>query len=128
MHLPTLAGYSDRLAGLALLLLAGWSLWSARRHHAIESDTRNPVWVGAIHGATGAGGLLMVVPMVLTARPALAIAFLMAFSVGSSIAMACLTACLGKLGSKLNSKFVAKAQLGLATCAMFVGSAWLLGY
>jgi hypothetical protein len=123
------AGLGDRLAGLALLAMASWSLWSARRHSARASaDTRSPLLVGTLHGATGAGGLLLVVPMLLSAELSHALAFLLAFSVGSSLAMACLTAGIGKLGSKLGQALVGKAQLWLGAGSILVGTAWLLGF
>jgi len=128
VHLPTLAGLGDRLAGLALLAMASWSLWSARRHSArAAADTRSPFLVGTLHGATGAGGLLLVVPMLLGAELSHALAFLLTFSLGSSLAMACLTAAIGKLGSKLGHALIGKAQLWLGVGSILVGATWLLG-
>src|SRR5690349_635269 len=37
VHLPTLAGFGDRLAGFALMAMAAWSLWSERRKVAAGS-------------------------------------------------------------------------------------------
>jgi hypothetical protein len=129
VHLPTLAGFGDRLAGFALIAMAAWSLWSAHSEVATgPADARSPLLVGAIHGATGAGGLLLVVPMLLTAQLAHALAFLLAFSFGSSLAMGCLTAGIGKLGGKLGHAFIAKARHWLAAGSIAVGSAWLLGF
>lgn len=129
VHLPTLAGLGDRLAGFALLAMASWSLWSARRSRTHAAmDARSPLWVGALHGATGAGSLFLVVPMLLTAQLSHALAFLLAFSAGSSLAMACLTTGLGKLGSKLGHGLIAKAQRWLAVGSIAVGAAWLVGF
>ncbi|HWA76620.1 MAG TPA: hypothetical protein VG937_30005 [Polyangiaceae bacterium] len=129
VHLPTLVGFGDRLAGFALIAMAVWSLWSARRQGAVAAaDARNPLLVGTIHGATGAGGLLLVVPMLLTAQVSHGLAFLFAFSVGSSLAMACLTAGIGKLGRKLGHPLIVKAQHCLAAGSIALGTAWLLGF
>lgn len=132
VHLPALASVSDRLAGLALMAMATFSLWQARRgghaHGGTSTEKRNPLLVGTIHGATGAGGLLLVVPMLLEAELPQAVAFLAAFSLGSSLAMACLTASIGTLGKKLGGTLVARAQRWLGFGSLAVGGAWLLGY
>src|SRR5687767_9578486 len=71
-HVPWLATVGDRLAGAALLAMAAWSWRSLRRDagQALGGETRSPFWVGLVHGVTGAGALLLVLPTALSGNVA----------------------------------------------------------
>jgi nickel/cobalt transporter (NicO) family protein len=125
--LEALAGFGDRLAGAALLATAGWSWWSSRKPHAARAaQPRGPVAVGLVHGITGVGALVLLLPA-LVAKDAFAMAvFFVAFGVGSTLAMGLLTAGIARLGRALQPHSVARGQRALMACAALLGTHWLL--
>jgi hypothetical protein len=127
VQLSMLATAGDRIAGAALLFTAAYSWHSARaRAKAIETDTRSPLWVGLIHGLTGASALLLLLPSALGGSTLRAVAYLLAFAVGSTVAMAALTNAIGRLGGVLEPRVVNKAQRVLLVGAATLGSVWLI--
>lgn len=127
VQLPALAAWGERAAGLALLSAAGFSFWSARRSEPGASvDVRKPLLVGLIHGATGAGSLLLLLPVLTTGSHAHTAVFLTAFSLGSALAMALLTAAIAKLGGRLQPGTLARFQACSLLAACALGVYWLL--
>jgi hypothetical protein len=128
VHLPGLASMGDRLAGAALLATAGWSWWSMRRRAMGAADGRRPFLVGLVHGATGAGSLLLVLPVLVAGSGPASAAFLAAFSVGSTVAMAGLTAAIARVGARLEGRVVARAQRAMVGLSVGLGAFWLAGF
>lgn len=127
VHLSFLASGGNRLAGAALLLTAAWSWRSARAQVRDDApDGRSPLWVGLVHGLTGASALLLVLPSALGGSSLRAALYLVAFALGSMLAMAVLTHALGRLGGLLQPQLVARAQRALLLGAALLGSWWLL--
>jgi hypothetical protein len=128
VHLPTLATWGQRGAGAALLMAAGWSLWTARTRSAEHNtDSRTPLMVGLLHGMTGAGSLLLVLPVLVSGSLERTVLFLAAFSVGGALAMALLTSVIAKLGAKLEQRVIARFQAVMMGTAAVLGSYWLIG-
>jgi hypothetical protein len=126
IHLPTLAVWGDRLAGLALLAAAIFA-WRARdRMDAIAADPRQPVLVGLIHGVSGAGSLMLVLPMLVAGSLQHTLLFLAAFSIGSTLAMAAFTSSIAKLGSRLSHAVLARAQTVMMIGAAVLGVYWIV--
>jgi hypothetical protein len=125
VDLTSLAAWGDRLGGAALLGMAAWSWWSLRGRPGGGPGARSPVVVGLIHGATGAGSLILVLPVIVSSASSLSLAFLLAFAVGSTVAMAGLTAVIARVGARLEGRRVARVQRGLIAAAV-VGGAWLV--
>ena len=131
-----LAAVSDRVAGVALVVMSLWSLFTLRRHrhdrdddhdhdHAHGAD-RSPFVVGVVHGATGAGALVLVLPVLVAGSTAMSAAFLVAFGVGSTLAMAVLTTCIARLSGSLSAKAVTRAQTTLTLLALVLGLGWMV--
>ena len=129
VDVSSLAAVGDRLVGLALVLLSSWSLWSLRHHHhdvgADASGGRGPVVVGLVHGATGAGALLLVLPVLVAGSALHGSVFLAAFAVGSTLAMALLTTCIARVRGFLDDATVARVHTVLTLAALALGVAWL---
>jgi hypothetical protein len=126
VHLPTLAQWGDRFAGFALLMAAVFA-WRARaRADEASVDARRPLIVGVVHGVSGAGSLLLVLPMLIAGSLAHTLSFLAAFSIGSTVAMAALTTVIAKLGAGLSQRVMARAQTAMMVAAGLLGAYWLL--
>lgn len=127
VHLPGLAAWSDRIAGLALLGTALWSGLSLREKHEHRVDGRGPFWVGLVHGLTGAAALVLMLPLLVQGSPWHVALFLATFAVGSTLAMALLTEVLALLGAQLGARAIRRTQLSLIAGSVVVGASWLLG-
>jgi hypothetical protein len=129
VHAPSLAAWGERLAGAALLATAVVSLRTLRSAHgpAKQTSLASPLRVGLVHGLTGAGSLVLVLPVIVTGSLERALLFLGAFALGSTLAMAALTSAIARLGSKLSTHHIAGAQRTLAWGAIALGTYWLAG-
>jgi nickel/cobalt transporter (NicO) family protein len=128
VELSFLANAGDRLAGVALLATAAWSWRGARAPTSTDDGAaRSPLWVGLVHGLTGASALLLVLPSAIGGGALRAAAYLVAFAIGSMLAMAALTQAIGRVGGALEPRWVQVAQRTLLLGAVLLGSAWLLG-
>lgn len=124
-----LAALGGPLAGLTLLV---GGLLAARRGdtplaRAEARLARGPLAVGLVHGLTGAGSLVLVLPALLGRDLAAGLAFLAAFSIGSALAMAALTRTLAKLGARLAAPQIATARRVIGWTSAGLGLAWLAG-
>jgi hypothetical protein len=129
-HVAVLAAYSNRLAGLALLATAAWSWRATRRNDSLREapNGRSPLWVGLMHGVTGAGALVLLLPNVMSGSVARSSAYLLAFALGSTLVMGILTKVIGKLGTALSVKTIQRLQRMMLASALGLGAAWLSGW
>jgi nickel/cobalt exporter len=112
-HAGWLARHGDRLSALALLVTALVSLTAAWRKQPAAGEQqvgRSAVFIGFVHGATGAGSLLLLLPVLGTGSLAHGLLYLAAFSVGSTLAMAGLTALIARAGQRLERATVGKLR------------------
>lgn len=112
-HADWLARHGDRLSALALFATAVLSLtaaWRKQPHASAAQPGRSSVFIGFVHGATGAGSLLLLLPVLGTGSLAHSLLYLAAFAVGSTLAMAALTALIARAGQKLERETVGKLR------------------
>jgi nickel/cobalt exporter len=132
VHVPSLATWGEQLAGAGLLATALLSLRSLRATRAATSHdhkhapARSPLWVGLVHGLTGAGSLVLVLPVIVSGSVERALAFLFAFALGSTFAMATLTGVIARVSAALSRRTIEHAQLALALGALGLGMHWLM--
>lgn len=127
VHAPSLAAWSERLAGAALLATAIVSLRRLSLAQAqVPTSLKSPLWVGLVHGLTGAGSLVLVLPVIVTGSLERALSFLGAFAIGSALAMAALTSAIARLGRALSKHDIERAQRALAWAAIALGTYWLV--
>jgi len=127
IDLARLAEHGTRLAGVALMVTAALSLYSLSRVRsaANEMEKKSPLFVGLVHGVTGAASLLLVLPMVASGSTARTLSFLFAFGVGSALAMATLTFAIARLGQRLPERVIGHAQRGLGAAGLAFGAVLL---
>jgi uncharacterized membrane protein YfcA len=136
VQLQTLAAWGERVAGATLLATAVLSLRALsvqRRSASVPrsgADPRprlaSPLLVGLVHGATGAGSLVLVLPVIASGSLERTALFLVAFAVGSTLAMAALTRTIAAAGQALTTKQLRHAQQALSIAAGALGAYWLL--
>jgi hypothetical protein len=122
--LERLAAHGTRIAGFALMATAALSCLSLLRARGRASalETRSPLFVGVVHGLTGAASLLLVLPMIASGSIALTLSFLVAFGFGSALAMAGLTFAIARVGQRLKARNVQRAQWALTLAGFAVGA------
>ena len=129
-YLSHVAAMSDRIAGVALLLMA---IWSARHLRAasgvagVEASGRSPLLVGFVHGVTGAAALVLMLPVLASGSLPVTLAYLCGFAVGSTLAMGALTSALSLLGGRLRDRVIGIAQRTLLAGAGALGLFWIVG-
>jgi nickel/cobalt transporter (NicO) family protein len=126
--LEQVSAYSERIAGVALMATALWTLTRASNSASSTSaDTKAPAAVGLFHGVTGASALVLMLPAVVHSNPSFTVVFLVAFAIGSTLAMAVLTATIGLVGHRLRGPLAMKAQRATTVGALVLGAAWTFG-
>ena len=125
-HAHWLSSYGDRVSALALLATALFSLLASRRSEPAQTTERagrSAVFIGFVHGATGAGSLLLFLPVLGTGSLAHSLLYLFAFAVGSTLAMAALTALIARAGQKLQAASLSRLRSAMGVLSVVIALA-----
>jgi ABC-type nickel/cobalt efflux system permease component RcnA len=131
--------------GGLLLALGLWLLWSILhgRAHALAGrghahphgahhhhDRGGSLWVGVAHGLAGTAPLIALLPVALTASPAMAAGYLLFFGLGTTVAMGIYALVAGALFHQAGHRFPALAgvlRAATAVGSVALGIAWMYG-
>jgi len=137
LPLASVATWAERIAGVALLGLGLQGLRASLRGLGAaaagvpQAGAGRLAWraittIGLIHGATGAAGLLLLLPAAVTGTPAEQALFLAGFTVGSTVAMAALTEGLASASRRpAASRLVRHAPPVASVASIALGVAWI---
>lgn len=129
VHLAATASWAERIAGAALVGMGAYGLAARRHRHADGRAARawRPlVTIGFVHGATGAAGLLLLLPAAASASPAHQALYLGGFTLGSTLAMAALTEALSVACRRpAAAALVRRAPAVASAAAIALGLAWI---
>jgi len=145
LPLATVATWGERLAGLALVGLGLQGLRATfeltlraglrARPQASPPNQAGPgalAWrpvalIGFVHGATGAAGLLLLLPAAASASPLHQALFLGGFALGSTLAMAGLTAAIASASRRPGAAALVRRAPPVASAAsLLLGLSWLV--
>ncbi len=125
-----LSAWSERLVGIALIVVGAWGLWRARQahehHHAAVGASFG---MGTLHGLAGSSHLFGVLPTLAFVSRTDAGLYLAGFGVGAIVAMTGFAAAIGGVAilSGASKGTVRRTLLYTSSAAaMVVGGAWLL--
>lgn len=121
---------AEGVAGVVLVVSGGLAVLRARPAAAVETTDARwglSLWVGLVHGATGAGALLLVLPVLLHSSLSHIAAYLVAFGVGGALAMAALTTGVARVGQHLGAEALLRVQRAGGAAAVLLGAWWLVG-
>jgi len=96
---------------------------AAHTHHS-----HGAVWLGVLHGLAGSGGLLVVMPALVTANAASYVAYVVAFALGSVVSMGTFCGLLARFASRLQARSERTGPWVAATTgtlSLGVGTFWL---
>ncbi|HEX6558472.1 MAG TPA: sulfite exporter TauE/SafE family protein [Longimicrobiales bacterium] len=150
LRIPEAAtGTLDRIVGVALIALGGWTVWATRRLHAHEHvhngsmhvhlhshitrkshDHRHaPTIMGLVHGLAGAAPAVALVPLTMFHSAWNGLSYLLLFAAGTAASMTVYAMCAGFLAGRATrfAEWVGRAVgqfTGLGTIA--IGIVWLI--
>jgi hypothetical protein len=139
LPLDAISAYSERVVGVALMLVGGWgirSAWVRRRqratgsagagHHG-HSHAGASFAMGALHGLAGSSHLFGVLPALAFATRTDSILYLGGFGAGAVIGMSGFAALLGLVSARVNARHSSGLLFATSAAALVVGGFWLVG-
>ena len=128
LPLEAISAYSERLVGIALILVGAWGVWKASRSGLKpHSHAGASFGMGALHGLAGSSHLFGVLPALAFATRIEAALYLAGFGAGAIAGMAAFSAAMGLLSSRLSHRHSSGLLYASSAAALVVGGFWLVG-
>ena len=128
LPLEAISAYSERIVGVALILVGGWGVWKASRSgFTPHSHAGASFGMGALHGLAGSSHLFGVLPALAFATRSEAALYLAGFGAGAIIGMTAFSAVMGLLSSRLSRRHSSGLLYASSAAALVVGGFWLVG-
>ena len=128
LPLDAISIYSERLVGVALILVGGWGVWKASRSgFKPHSHAGASFGMGALHGLAGSSHLFGVLPALAFATRFEAALYLAGFGAGAIIGMTAFSAVMGLLSSRLSHRHSSGLLYASSAAALVIGGFWLVG-
>jgi hypothetical protein len=130
LPIEAISGYSERMVGIALLVVGGWGVARARspRPHVHPAASASFA-MGALHGLAGSSHLFGVLPALALPTQLAAFSYLAGFGLGAVIAMTAFSALVGAVAVSAARRGLNAYRGVLYTCslsAILVGGFWLI--
>jgi len=128
LPLEAISAHSERLVGIALILVGAWGVWKASRSgFKPHSHAGASFGMGALHGLAGSSHLFGVLPALAFATRIEAAFYLAGFGAGAVAGMAAFSAAMGLLSSRLSHRHSSGLLYASSAAALVVGGFWLVG-
>jgi len=131
LPLDAISAHSERLVGIALILVGAWGFWSARVRRRAGATTHShsgaSFGMGALHGLAGSSHLFGVLPALAFATRIEAAFYLAGFGAGAIAGMTAFSAAMGLLSSRLSRRHSSGLLYASSAAALVVGGFWLVG-
>jgi hypothetical protein len=129
LPIEAISAYSERIVGVALLLVGVWGFLRARapQRHVHPAATASFA-MGALHGVAGSSHLFGVLPALALPTQAAALSYLGGFGVGAVLAMTAFSAFVGAIAVSAARRGLNAYRGVLYACslsAFLVGGFWL---
>lgn len=130
LPLDAISAYSERIVGVALILVGGWGIWRASRTgfkpHG-HSHAGASFAMGALHGFAGSSHLFGVLPALAFATRTESVLYLAGFGAGAVVAMSAFAAAMGLLSSRFSRRHSSGLLYASSAAALVIGGFWLVG-
>jgi hypothetical protein len=130
LPLDAISAYSERIVGVALILVGGWGVWRASRTgfkpHG-HSHSGASFAMGALHGLAGSSHLFGVLPALAFSTRAESALYLAGFGAGAVVAMSAFAAVMGLLTTKFSRRHSSGLLYASSAAALVIGGFWLVG-
>jgi hypothetical protein len=131
LPLDAISAYSERIVGVALILVGGWGIrcaWVRRRQAArAHSHAGASFGMGTLHGLAGSSHLFGVLPALAFATRIEAALYLAGFGAGAIIGMTAFSAVMAVLSSRLSRRHSSGLLYASSAAALVIGGFWLVG-
>lgn len=131
LPLEAISAHSERLVGIALILVGAWGFWSAWVRRCAGATTHShsgaSFGMGALHGLAGSSHLFGVLPALAFATRIEAAFYLAGFGAGAIAGMTAFSAAMGLLSSYLSHRHSSGLLYASSAAALVVGGFWLVG-
>jgi len=130
LPLEIISAHSERLVGLALIVVGAWGVWKASRAgftpHG-HSHAGASFGMGALHGLAGSSHLFGVLPALAFGTRVEAALYLAGFGAGAIVGMSAFSAVMGLLSSRLSRRHSSGLLYASSAAALVIGGVWLVG-
>ena len=134
LPLDAISAHSERIVGVALILVGGWgirSAWVRTRRSPGETighaHSGASFAMGALHGLAGSSHLFGVLPALAFATRTDSVLYLAGFGVGAVVAMSAFAAVMALLSSRLSRRHSSSLLYASSAAALVIGGFWLVG-
>ena len=131
LPLDAISAYSERIVGVASILVGGWGIrcaWARRCGGATaHSHAGASFGMGTLHGLAGSSHLFGVLPALAFATRVEAALYLAGFGAGAIIGMTAFSAVMGLLSSRLSRRHSSGLLYASSAAALVIGGFWLVG-
>jgi hypothetical protein len=130
LPLDAISAYSERIVGVALILVGAWGVWKASRPGFTtnrHSHSGASFAMGTLHGLAGSSHLFGVLPALAFATRAESVLYLAGFGVGAVTAMSAFTAAVGVLNRMIPHRHSSGLLYASSAAALVIGGFWLVG-
>ena len=130
LPLDAISAHSERIVGVALILVGGWGIWRASRTgfkpHG-HSHSGASFAMGALHGLAGSSHLFGVLPALAFSTRTESALYLAGFGAGAVVAMSAFAAVMGLLTTKFSRRHSSGLLYASSAAALVIGGFWLVG-
>jgi uncharacterized membrane protein YfcA len=130
LPLETISAHSERLVGVALIVVGAWGVWKASRARFTphgHSHVGASFGMGALHGLAGSSHLFGVLPALAFGTRIEAVLYLAGFGAGAIVGMSAFAAVMGVLSSRLSRRHSSGLLYASSAAALVIGGVWLVG-
>lgn len=130
LPLELISAHSERLVGVALIMVGGWGVWKASRSGFTahpHSHAGASFAMGALHGLAGSSHLFGVLPALAFATRLESMLYLVGFGAGAVMGMSAFSAAIGLISNRIPRRHSSGLLYALSAAALVVGGFWLVG-
>jgi hypothetical protein len=130
LPIDAISAYSERIVGVALILVGGWGVWKASRTglkpHG-HSHSGASFAMGVLHGLAGSSHLFGVLPALAFATRFESILYLAGFGAGAIAGMSAFSAAMGLVSRTIPARHSSSLLYASSAAALVIGGVWLVG-
>lgn len=130
LPLDLISAYSERVVGVALIVVGCWGIWKASRATMTSHSHAGASFaMGTVHGLAGSSHLFGVLPALAFSARADSILYLAGFGIGAIAGMSAFAAGMGLLAVRLgtNHRRFSGLLYASSAAALVIGGFWLVG-
>jgi hypothetical protein len=129
LPLERISAHSERIVGVALIMVGAWGVWKASRFglrpHG-HSHAGASFGMGVLHGLAGSSHLFGVLPALAFATRFESILYLAGFGAGAVAGMSVFSAAMGLISKKIPHRHSSSLLYASSAAALVVGGFWLI--